>query len=961
MNSRRPSKRVLLLSLAICGINACSFLGGSDVPNYGPTLADLEEPVVPDDPRPVPPATMDKIEESYRSALLVAKDPGVRHQILVRLADLEMVRSEDRQLTATEQKEYFTGAVDMYQELIKLNDERPIEGESLSNERLLYQLSKAYALDGKLEASNEALKELVSLYPESAFAAEAEFRSAESAFSDGDYKLAEKLYAEVMAAGKETPFYDNAVYMHGWSLFKQNRYRDAINSFTEVLDRSLTGDKKLSDLSNSHRNLVDDTLRVMAIVFSYLEGAKSIAEMYEGIGLRHYNHMLYMRLGDLYLEQKRYKDSADTYRYYVKYFPNTDQSPAFTVKAIDVYKQGGFPELVLPAKEEYIRTYGVYSEFWKVRNEEQRAYIIPNLKLFLDEISSFYHSRAQKNQKLEKQYLASKTKKKPAPSKPDFIKAADYYGEYTVTFPKDKKTPEMQYLMAEALFDAGNKADAVRAYEKVAYTYLDPKRGADAGYEALLTLDDLIAESTDPAVKAKWAEKKVLSGLNYADYYPNDKRSSSVLAKASQEVFESGDMARSAEIAIRVTTLDPPPEPKLLRTAWLVVAHSRFDLKLYREAEVAYRKALTLLPKDNKPETVEERKKISDRIAASMYRSSEAQVAGGDVDGAVAKLLQIRDLAPGSDIGVKAQYDAANYLIDQKNWAKAETVLKDFETRYPKHELTASIPAKLAFVYQESEQWGKAATALGKMAKSGDPEVKRDSLFLSAELYEKSGNPKKALDQYRKYANTYPEPFDIATEARFKLVELYKKTGNSANRNFWLKKLIDENRKAGSRGTVRSQYLAAFASSEFADQEFERYKRIKIGLPLKQSMQKKKKALDKTLSSYKTVMDYGVAEFATEANYKVGLIYSQLSQDLMNSERPKGLDATAMEQYEILLEEQAYPFEEKSIDIHKSNAERSWKGIYDDGVKNSFKALAKLLPARYGKKEEAPEISRGIH
>ena len=52
-----------------------------------------------------------------------------------------------------------------------------------------------------------------------------------------------------------------------------------------------------------------------------------------------------------------------------------------------------------------------------------------------------------------------------------------------------------------------------------------------------------------------------------------------------------------------------------------------------------------------------------------------------------------------------------------------------------------------------------------------------------------------------------------------------------------------------------------------------------------------------------------------------------------------------------LLEEQAYPFEEKAIEVHGVNAARTGSGIYDEWVRKSFAALAGLMPARYGKTE----------
>ena len=71
----------------------------------------------------------------------------------------------------------------------------------------------------------------------------------------------------------------------------------------------------------------------------------------------------------------------------------------------------------------------------------------------------------------------------------------------------------------------------------------------------------------------------------------------------------------------------------------------------------------------------------------------------------------------------------------------------------------------------------------------------------------------------------------------------------------------------------------------------------------------------------------------------------------MKSERLKGLSVLEAEQYDILLEEQAYPFEENAIAVYEQNTMRSWQGIYDNWVKYSFQDLTKLLPARYNKPE----------
>ena len=59
------------------------------------------------------------------------------------------------------------------------------------------------------------------------------------------------------------------------------------------------------------------------------------------------------------------------------------------------------------------------------------------------------------------------------------------------------------------------------------------------------------------------------------------------------------------------------------------------------------------------------------------------------------------------------------------------------------------------------------------------------------------------------------------------------------------------------------------------------------------------------------------------------------------------------EQYNILLEDQSYLFQEKAIQLHEANIKHIADGIYDDWIKDSLKALAILYPMRYAKTEES--------
>lgn len=952
-----PRALVYLALLTVCG---CSSLyhGFAD---KGPLLADLPAAKEFSDdekiqPSQLPKASLEEIERSYKTALEVAADADLRHKIQVRLADIEMARSQNRQLQAVEGV-HFSQAISLYDELLK---QPQTQKDAATDERLLYRLSKAYALDGKTAESEAILAQLVAAHPESNYAAEAEFRRGEQAFNLRQYGKAERSYQQVVKAGKGTPFYLNAVYMQGWAQFKQNKASEAIDSFTALLDLLLPAGKSVEQLDGGQKNLAEDTLRVLAYTFAYQEGAASITQAYKTRGERPYQALIYGQLADYYLEKKRYKDSADTYQNFIGQFPNNDLGPDYFVRMIEVYKVGGFPSEILPAKEAYVNNYGINSSFWASKTEPQRQGLKVHLKQFLDELSSYYHAQAQQQSAASK--LPANKRKEAAPVAPTnataaslYLKAAAYYNQFINTFPQDAAAPGMTFLMAEAYADAGSMADAVKAYEKVAYEYKDASKGGEAGFSALIILDQLVKSTAGEAQK-QWQAHKTQSAVLFADNYAKDSRAVTGLANATDDLFQRGDKTQALQLAQRVVSWQPPANSAQLKTAWLVIAHTQFDLMQYKEAEEAYRKALALMPQSDP-----QYKQVSERIAASMFKAAETKVASQNQTAAVEQLLQISSVAPGTDIAIKAQYDAANLLMDMKQWAKAEQVLVDFNRRYPQHALAATVAPKLALIYQELQQWDKAADALAIMAKNdANPEARRSSLFLSAELARKSGKTQDAITRYGEYVRQYPRPFDVATEARFQLMELNQKIGDSKAAAGWQKALVDADATAGSERTARSRFLAASANSQYADNELAAFNAVRLTAPLKDSIKVKRAAMDKALAAYKQVIDTGVPELTTKANHNIGEIYAGLHRDLIKSERPAGLDSLAQEQYELMLEEQATPFKEKAVAVLIANSERASKGVYDEWVKKSFNELSKLLPARFGKQEQVLEVSNGL-
>jgi hypothetical protein len=62
-----------------------------------------------------------------------------------------------------------------------------------------------------------------------------------------------------------------------------------------------------------------------------------------------------------------------------------------------------------------------------------------------------------------------------------------------------------------------------------------------------------------------------------------------------------------------------------------------------------------------------------------------------------------------------------------------------------------------------------------------------------------------------------------------------------------------------------------------------------------------------------------------------------------------------------LLEEQTFPFEEKAIELYQANTARTANGVYDEWVRQSFAALANLMPARYAKTERSENVVMALY
>ncbi len=874
--------------------------------------------------------------DNYRHFLeLQHTDPALRAEAMRRLGDLNLDAGE------VERMEKEVNAIDMqgaeairlYSTLLKAY---PDYGR---NDQVLYQLARAYETTGQPEQALATLDRIVRAYPQSPQMDEVQFRRGELLFSAKRYADAEKAYAVVVQRGKSSSFYEQSLYKHGWSLFKQGMTEESLPSFDKVLASKLGSrsgkSTRIEDLKRADRELVEDTLRVMSITFSYTDGAASLDQFVTKQGDSPYSYLLYSRLGDLYVDKQRYQDAATTYRAYVARDPYTDEAPNLAMQAIEAYRKGGFSQLVLDGKHEFVERYNFGSPFWQNRDRARYATVVQELKTNLKDVAVYFHATAQKSKKLE-----------------DYQEAAKWYRDYLKSFPDDPDSAATHYSLAEVLFESHQYPDAATEYDKTAYGYPKNDKSAAAAYASLVSYQKA-EETLAGTAKDDLHKRATDAGVKFAQTFPEHPDSAGVLTRAAEDIFAAKDLPRAISVSESILARQPPVDLPKQRIAWTIIGQSHFDQNEFDKAEPAFLKARDLAGPDDKL-----RDDLTERLAASVYKQGEAKRKAGDDAGAVEDFLRVGRVAPTSKVRSTAQYDAAAGLITLKQWDRAIGVLEDFRREYPKSELSADVTRKLAVAYSEANKPGEAATEFERIASSPteDRRVQREALLQSADLYAKANNTPKAVTMLEKFVNTNPTPIGDAEEARQRLADYAGKGGDTPRRDFWYREIIKADDQAGAQRTDRTHYLAAKAQLALAQPARDAFRDVRLTLPLKKSLVAKRKALEAAMGGYKKAASYQVAEVTTAATYEMAELYRTLAKDVMSSERPKGLKGDELEEYNSLLEEQVFPFEEEAIKAHELNTARARDGVYDEWVQKSYKVLAELKPARYGKTELTQDV-----
>jgi TolA-binding protein len=494
------------------------------------------------------------------------------------------------------------------------------------------------------------------------------------------------------------------------------------------------------------------------------------------------------------------------------------------------------------------------------------------------------------------------------------------------------------YKHAERLKETGKLKEAENAFYQVQREVPDSEVAPVSLYDAgLLAID---GGNLDGALGA--------FGL-LVQQYPNSDLSKKVprfLLQTEKELLNEDRYEEAQTLAAWLENMGSDLHDLRAYQAQLLIANRYFEEKDYANAVKIYRKV------NVDDISADESLEVKRLWSSALYKHAERLKETGKLKEAENAFYQVQREVPDSEVAPVSLYDAGLLAIDGGNLDGALGAFGLLVNQYPKTTYVVHAALEMARINERQGKLKNAASGYERVTTfTEDRKMIADSLLAAGSMYDQLKDWKNAERVYRQYIETESGEFEKVAEIRFKMIEMKQKLAMDTEARELIAAFIKQYSLVPEDASKANYYLSkAYLYS--ADYLRIDYEAIKLVVPLEENLGRKKQLLSEVLDLYILAADSEIKGIVTEAAYHIGSVFEEFGTALMSSERPKGLTAQQIEQYNFILEDQAYPFEEKAIAAFESNVKRAQQlGLYDGWIKRSYKKLERLLPGRYLKPE----------
>jgi len=302
----------------------------------------------------------------------------------------------------------------------------------------------------------ETLEDMLDKYPEDHYSPDSKFRIASSYYEKGMYERAIAEAQIVLAQYPTSPVIAQATYLRANAFDKLGRDEDAIASYREVRDlydrmyellRGSFREGKNVDFENYRQLFETSSLRVAEIhrkQGNFQEAYRELIAAQETAEERFYKAKVQMRLGDNYMEWKRFDDAYTAYNQVIALYADTPYPPnAQYQKGEARYFAGDYAR----ARDEYVAVVDDY----------------PDCETGLRAASLY--SAGWSSEMLK-----------------DPDRALELYARVAEAFPRSEQAPLCLLRIGRISSEQQRVEDAIAAYESVASNYGGTRHAADGNY-----------------------------------------------------------------------------------------------------------------------------------------------------------------------------------------------------------------------------------------------------------------------------------------------------------------------------------------------------------------------------------------------------------------------------------------------------------------------------------------------
>jgi tetratricopeptide (TPR) repeat protein len=741
-------------------------------------------------------------------------------------------------------------------------------------------------------------EDLVTIYPQSPFGQEAYLRMGDIHFNRKRFSDCISLY-ERAAAGADTTLKLMALYKMGWAEFNEDRFVEATDAFRSVLDIYEATDGAMHEV-----DVEDEAESYLIHSLARAGGAKAFRDYFDRVGSRPYEMHLLMAMGQHFRRFSLYSEAADTDKLHIERYPSHSEALVSAQRLTDTYKRWDRFKEAREAQLVYASHFAPGSEWFKTQESDSVKQAGADFaKTCWTTVAVYHHREAAKEN-----------------SRNDWSEALRLYETVLAYWPEDPEVPIYQLHAGEASFHLGEYEGALDHYAAAA------EAGADSTAELALrqrvAVTDAWYEETRNSGEAndELAGAVLVAGDELLNDYPQHAGAEDIVWRQGNLAFAHGWYERAADDFDRMATQYPADR----RAPWgaSLRADALFRLEKYEEAGAAFEAALASAQRAGNDSLASS---AAESIPVCYFRHAESAVAADSTDyERHAELFEkVAANWPEYEHAHLSQYRAGLAYLNARRHEDGVRVMQDLITRFPEGEYVKDAHLHIAKTWEATEDHERAAVAYVNFSERYPDDDSADDAWLkAADLYATAGLEQQN-DQLRLgYIERFPDDRETAMEI---LEEFARRDIEGVTPEQPVSLLLGKKKprshlaeyleRAKKDPELASTALIAEVKFLEAEEARAAYDALELTLPLKKSIAKKQKSLDKLMDRYQECVEIGISEWARASAFRIGQSLVGFGAALETSQRPRDLKGDDLLAYEDVLLDESQVFYDRGEEV----------------------------------------------